>query len=196
MSYFLDFKERISKIHKGQVCSVNVNGIKVEDKTGEIDMFRRQLGGVNRIHGSPIPVIAAVNGFRCLEFSLSEYPSCCGKSLLHGIMTNYLIYSHEDEFLGQLNDDQKKDINKEIYILAVKMSAYKGYSSMDFILSLKDNYHFVQAMKELKIEPVFSFQNFRMKRDNPCYNYSIAIPECKERFEKVDDVFLRENVGI
>jgi len=117
------------------------------------------------------------------QFSLSEFPSCCGKAIVHKIQFGKEYYDEQVETVT-IEDQKYLEITKELVLLWKRMFKFIGYSSFDFILSDIDNRYLYQSMKETDIKPCNSFSNSRydnfMTKHN-CDCYAISLNEFKEK---------------
>lgn len=112
-------------------------------------------------------------------FSLSEFPNCCGKGILHAIHINKEVYSEIGMSILSVKDYQS--LVELVLTLAKALFTRAQYSSFDFIISDHDNTQIYNAMKVIGMKPVASWRNSRYSASHNCNNYTISMV-------KTDDV--------
>lgn len=106
-------------------------------------------------------------------FSLSEFPNCCGKGILHAIHINKEVYSNIG--MSILSVEGYQSLVELVLDLAKALFTRAQYSSFDFIISDHDNTQIYSAMKAIGMKPAASWRNSRYIASHNCNNYTISM---------------------
>jgi hypothetical protein len=112
------------------------------------------------------------------NFSLSEFPNCCGKGILHAIVIGKNVESPNGT--NTLSEDSYLKLVELVLELAKGLFAEAQYSSFDFIISDNDNPDIYYAMKKMDIKPVASWRNSRYSASHNCNNYTISMVKTED----------------
>lgn len=113
-----------------------------------------------------------------MSFSMREFHSCCGKVILHNMMINHLYRCrnfYSPSSVIQLNSNSMLSLVQEMLKLVIIVCDIYGYTSIDFIVSDREQPYIFEAVKTLGIKEVSSFKNRRNNEKHTCYTYTIDI---------------------
>lgn len=108
------------------------------------------------------------------QFSLSEFPNCCGKGILHGINIKKEV-NNENYRNKTLSEEEYKESIRLVLEIAQNLFTKGMYSSFDFIISDIDNPEIYRTIKKMGIKPTASWRNSRYPVGHNCNNYTISM---------------------
>lgn len=119
-------------------------------------------------------------------FTMSEFPACCGKAIVHAIKIESSYYNSSTGGKCTIEDKSHKVLVESSLEIAKEICKILKYSSMDFIVSDIDNPTLYEAMKEIDLKPVSAFRNIRYEQGHYCNHYSITLPKKDESVKKTE----------
>jgi len=178
MGCILDFKNNISKILNIKDL-ILVSRSKSLIYSDEDDIFNSMIRPISRITiGNKGPVsfsILTKSEYNILGFSIVEYPSCCGKLIIHDIYSYTMIHSGLDSI--SITTEQSTQMFREVLNLVESICNIMYYSSVDFIISDVEQPIILKCVKNLGLQSMSSFKNRRNNYKHTCSTYSLNIDE-------------------
>lgn len=172
MGFLKDFHKSITDILDGRNVEVSVNNGRksLNVSTSEEDILQTIIRENHRLikefDSENLIISIYVDGGNYLVFNLREFPSCCGKIIMHGI--KFINY-------GKITTGACKSTVKSVIALLEKICIRMRYSSIDFIVSEEEQPLLLKCLKEIEIKERFSFVNRRGSNSHTCHNFSIDV---------------------
>lgn len=178
MSYLESFESIISEIKK----SISKDEIKFVFVTQDQKVLEN-LDDIIKIVGNNKTRFGSLKRYsitirngetNLIFFHISEFPSCCGKLIAHGIVLRKIYYeSYRETFT--FNDKQYSEMVSIFLELLKLICEMAGYSSVDYILSDTDNADLYKEHKDKSMKPTISWRNKRYETGHNCSNYTIVL---------------------
>lgn len=108
-----------------------------------------------------------------LYFTLSEYPSCCGKLILHSIYFPGMYFSYDGN-VNMLEEDGSVILSRTLKFIS-EIADIMKYSTLDFIISDFEQPFLLKSAKGLGLKEISVFKNRRNDYKHSCYTYSIIV---------------------
>lgn len=180
--FLKEFEDSLSE-YLGVKTELSIEGINISDN--EEMILSTKLKSNNRFLRENLSekinfLISRNKGLDIISYgTLSEFPRCCGKAIFSGIKISEHYYERCDENGAnkyvRYSDDQVKYILNSTLKLVYDICKNAKYSSVDFIVSEKEQPLLYKSLSEINCTPILSFKNYRMNNKNICHNYSMEI---------------------
>lgn len=160
---------------KGYTIKLKINGV-ISNESNDEGIYYKEIKEASRLSrdfSKNLTLQVTVDNYAgsLLSGILTEFPSCCGKAILHTMSLND-EFTYYDKYYNL--SEHSQDMMQIFFTLLKESCIRLGYSSVDLVISEHDNKNIFKYVDSVSIlKRVNTFKNIR--NNHICHDYLLNL---------------------